>query len=52
MISKLEVMASVLVPAPFDERWALADEVEKLEAEWADVRAASQRVLGKKAKLN
>jgi hypothetical protein len=50
-MDKVEKLSAVLEKASFDERWALAGEVEKVESEWADVRVASQRVLGKKAKL-
>ena len=50
-MDKVEKLSAVLEKASFDERWALAGEVEKVESEWSDVRVASQRVLGKRAKL-
>jgi len=51
VIAKIDGVCSSIEPVSFEDRQALGLEIEKLEAEWVDVKAATQRVLGKKAKL-
>ena len=52
VMAKVEAVCHSLSETPRAERVALAKEVDSLSENWQDVKAATTRLLGKRAKLS